>query len=278
MKVNQYSHASEFLDVTSDHLMKNETANSIIYSYAVNQTKGIESARSTRFYAVVEDDRPLLPAMFTPEVWPLLTEGPDEAARLLARYLFAKHPTITGVTGPKDASLAFADEWEGLSRCDLEIHHNTRLYDCNIVADIKLAEGNGRQATLDDFELVKKWRYAFREDANAPLGTNDSQIADHLKQGRYYFWVTDQPVSMALYVRETGNTGMIGVVYTPPEYRNHGYATAVTTTVTRVILNGGKKYATLYTDLDNPTSNSIYMKIGYRPIMDSTVWKFVPNQ
>ena len=109
MKVSQYSNASEFLDVTSGHLMKNETANSIIYSYAVNQTKGIESARSTRFYSVVEDDRPLLPAMFTPEVWPLLTEGPDEAARHLARYLFAKNPTITGVTGPKDASLAFPD-------------------------------------------------------------------------------------------------------------------------------------------------------------------------
>lgn len=277
MKVIHYSHASEFLDVTGDHLMKNEAANSIICSYAVNQTKGIESAMSTRFYAVVEDDRPLLPAMFTPEVWPLLTEGPDEAARLLARYLFAKYPTTAGVTGPKDVSLAFADEWEGLSRCDLEIHHNTRLYDCSVVADIKLADGFLRQANLDDFELVKKWRYAFRDDAGTILGTTDAQIVDQLNQGRYYLWVTDQPVSMALYARETGNTGMIGVVYTPPEYRNHGYATAVTATVTRAILDRGKKYATLYTDLDNPTSNSIYMKIGYRPIIDSTLWKFVPS-
>lgn len=278
MNVIQYSHASEFLDATSDHLMKNEAANSIIYSYAVNQTKGIESAMSTRFYAVLEDHKPVLPAMFTAEVWPLLTDGPDEAARLLARYLFAIHPAITGVTGPKDASLAFADEWEDLSWCDLEIHHNARLYDCNIVAGIEFAEGKGRQATIDDFELVKKWRYAFREDANTPLGTSDSQIANHLKQSRYYLWVTDQPVSMALYARETGSTGMIGAVYTPPEHRNHGYATAVTAAVTQAILDSGKKYATLYTDLDNPTSNSIYIKIGYRPIMDSTLWKFVPNQ
>jgi hypothetical protein len=31
-------------------------------------------------------------------------------------------------------------------------------------------------------------------------------------------------------------------------------------------LDSGKKFCTLYTDLDNPTSNSIYQKIGYKPV------------
>ncbi len=276
MHVVEYPSATEFLDATRSVLMENEAANSIMLSYAENQVHGIDSAMSTRFYAVIEHGEPVLPAMFTAEVWPLLSDGSVEAARLLARFFYPKSPQPTGVTGPKELSMEFADEWERLSRCDLVIHHNARLYDCSAVADIKLSDGNSRQATNADFELVKKWRYAFHDDANAAIGTDDAQITHHIEQGRYYLWEVGRPVSMALYARETGNTGTIGVVYTPPERRNNGYGTAITAAVTRSILDSGKKYATLYTDLDNPTSNSIYMKIGYRPIMDSTLWRFVP--
>jgi hypothetical protein len=30
----------------------------------------------------------------------------------------------------------------------------------------------------------------------------------------------------------------------------------------------------LFTDLDNPTSNGLYRRIGYRPVADFTVWEF----
>jgi predicted GNAT family acetyltransferase len=277
MQVVKYSSAKEFLEANGSALVKNEAANSIILGYATNQTNGVETAMSTDFFAVVEDDIPILPAMFTPEAVPLLADGPEDASRILARYFYPSSPQPTGVTGPKDVALAFADEWERLTNCDLELHHNTRLYDCKTVARLDLPAGSVRQATQDDFELVKKWRYEFKRDANTPLGTSDEQITLHIKQGRYYFWVTDLPVSMALLARETVNGATIGAVYTPGEYRNHGYATAVTSAVTQIILDSGKKYATLYADLDNPTSNSIYQKMGYSPVMDATVWNFIPS-
>jgi predicted GNAT family acetyltransferase len=34
------------------------------------------------------------------------------------------------------------------------------------------------------------------------------------------------------------------------------------------ILNDGKQFCTLYTDLANPTSNSIYQSIGYKKVAD----------
>ncbi len=276
MQVIEYKSAAEFLRATRHILMKNEAANAVMLGYAENQVSGIESAMSTNFYAVVDNDAPVLPAMFTPEVWPLLTDGPEEAVRIFARFFYPKNPQPTGVIGPKDASLAFADEWERLTRCNLEIHHNLRLYTCTAVANVDLAAGSARQATLADFDLVKEWRIAFRDDVDAPLGTRDADITRNIDEGRYFLWETDHPVSMALLARETGNTGMIGAVYTPPERRNHGYATAITAAVTQAILDSGKKYATLYTNLDNPTSNSIYQQIGYKPIIDSTLWKFSP--
>jgi hypothetical protein len=35
------------------------------------------------------------------------------------------------------------------------------------------------------------------------------------------------------------------------------------------LLEQGRDFCVLYTDLANPTSNSIYTRIGYRPVADS---------
>ncbi|MEE8045888.1 MAG: GNAT family N-acetyltransferase [Dehalococcoidia bacterium] len=276
MQVIEYKNASEFLEATRELLLENEAANAIILSYAHNQTQGIESAMTTTFYCVVEGDNPLLPAMFTAGIWPLLTDGPDDAARLLARYFFPKIPTMKGVSGPKDASLAFADEWEALTRCNLEINMNSRIYECTAVTRLDWAEGTLRQATMDDIDLVQEWREAFRIEAQVAIPKNVDQVVGQLEDGNINLWITDRPVSTAVMSRGTDNGRTVGAVYTPPEHRNNGYATALTAAITQKILDSGKKHVVLYTDLDNPTSNSIYQQIGYKPISDATVWLFSP--
>jgi len=57
-------------------------------------------------------------------------------------------------------------------------------------------------------------------------------------------------------------------VYTPPEHRNRGYASAVVARLSQAILDGGKSFCTLFTDLGNPTSNRIYRKLGYVGVAD----------
>jgi predicted GNAT family acetyltransferase len=62
-------------------------------------------------------------------------------------------------------------------------------------------------------------------------------------------------------------------VYTPPELRGRGYASALTAALTEQLLQR-RRFCYLYTDLANPTSNSIYRRIGYRPVTDITLWRF----
>jgi hypothetical protein len=276
MNVIEFPSASEFLEATESHLLENEAANAIILNYALGQTRGIESAMTTTFYCVVEDDEPLLPAMFTEDIWPLLTEGSDDAARLLARYFFPKLPRMNGVSGPKDTSLAFVEEWEHLTLCNLEINKNSRIYECRSVVKLKWAEGTLSQATMDDIDLVKEWRKAFRIETEVAIPSNIDRIVNQVEDGSVYLWVTDRPVCTAVLGKGTENGGTVGAVYTPPEHRKNGYATALTAAITQKILDSGKKYSGLYTDLDNPTSNSIYQQIGYKPISDATVWLFSP--
>ena len=81
-------------------------------------------------------------------------------------------------------------------------------------------------------------------------------------------------MSMAKMSREMVTVCAVSFVYTPPYFRGHGHATSCVAGVSRAILARGYKRCVLYTDLSNPTSNSIYQKIGYAPICDSMEIKF----
>jgi predicted GNAT family acetyltransferase len=81
-------------------------------------------------------------------------------------------------------------------------------------------------------------------------------------------------VALAGKSRITPHGACIGPVYTPVERRCRGYAPALTAALSQHILDGGKQFVTLFTNLANPTSNSIYMKIGYTPVCDFDRYHF----
>jgi hypothetical protein len=45
--------------------------------------------------------------------------------------------------------------------------------------------------------------------------------------------------------------------------------------VSQYLLDSGRKFCTLFTDLANPTSNHIYQVIGYEPVCDVDEYKFI---
>jgi predicted GNAT family acetyltransferase len=74
--------------------------------------------------------------------------------------------------------------------------------------------------------------------------------------------------------REMRSVCGVSGVYTPPYFRGKGYASSCVAALSRLILERGFTKCVLYTDLANPTSNSIYQKIGYKPVCDSLEIKF----
>ncbi|MFE8956619.1 GNAT family N-acetyltransferase [Streptomyces althioticus] len=57
-------------------------------------------------------------------------------------------------------------------------------------------------------------------------------------------------------------------VYTPPEHRGRDYEAAVTAAVSQAARDAGAEHELLFTDLANPTSNSLYRRIGFQPVSD----------
>ena len=72
----------------------------------------------------------------------------------------------------------------------------------------------------------------------------------------------------------TPNGIRIGPVYTPPELRGRGYATALVAELSQTLLDEGRRFCFLFTDLANPTSNAIYERIGYVRVCEAAMISF----
>jgi predicted GNAT family acetyltransferase len=82
------------------------------------------------------------------------------------------------------------------------------------------------------------------------------------------------PVSASGWGGPTPNGIRVGPVYTPPGLRGRGYATALVAELSQTLLDAGRSFVFLYTDLANPTSNAIYERIGYVKLCESAMIAF----
>ena len=97
-------------------------------------------------------------------------------------------------------------------------------------------------------------------------------------KGKIFLLIDEgEVVSMARKAGKTPNGNLVNLVYTPSHLRKRGYATECVAKLSRKILEEGNSFCFLFTDLMNPTSNSIYQKIGYRPVIDVDAYKFNQN-
>jgi predicted GNAT family acetyltransferase len=83
-------------------------------------------------------------------------------------------------------------------------------------------------------------------------------------------WVVDgTPVSTAMLRAPAAGVSRIGPVFTPQDRRGHGYGSAVTAAAADLAQRSGTADVVLFADLANPTSNAIYQRIGFEPVVDS---------
>jgi len=253
---------------SADYLLRAEPENNLIIGLAL-ACAAHESAPRDNYWAIVEQDGDVVGAAFrTPPFPPGVTDMPVAAAELIAQDLQQTAREIPGVNGPKEAASQFAKVWQKLTGSPWRIRMTQRVHVLDsVAAPERPTSGALRAMQHSDLELVRDWFAGFAREADlAYLPAGLAERAVNSAYGR--IWDDAGPKCMVTATRETPHGRSVNAVYTPPEFRERGYATAAVTQLSREILASGKRFCCLYTDTNNPTSNSVYRAIGYRPLRE----------
>jgi len=206
-------------------------------------------------------------AIQTPPMPMIVTDMPPAAHEALAEA--AKAQGLQRFHGPNARRLA------ELVAGDTPIHlsRGSGLHRLRRVVPPEDVPGHARLAEDRDIRLTFEWVQGFQADVGDDEPLPMSQMETRIANGGLWLWEHDGTVlSMAAWTKPVHGVVRINLVYTPPELRGNGYASALVAAISQEILNRGH-IPILYTDLANPTSNRIYAAVGYEKIEEPQLWE-----
>jgi hypothetical protein len=202
----------------------------------------------------------------------LTTMGPGPISALVEAVVEAG-VNLPGVNGEAGTAARFAGQWAERRGSAAFPVDGQRVYELRGSPQGTPAEGHLRQACLDDLDLLISWMHDFLVE----IGEDTRGLAPMMKRrveaGHFWVWENGGPVSMAATSEQVEGVVRVQAVYTPPERRNRGHAGACVAGLSRRMQDAGHR-CILYTDLGNPTSNSVYRRIGYRAVREGLRYRF----
>ena len=274
MKVEQFHNVEEFLERTRPQLELNESANSLMLGLCGVLIEHPDWYEETPCLKTVTDAQGLvLAALMTPPHNLIVYHHQgdlDRGVAVLVESVLGGGWQVPGIIGQREVAAVVAEAWAARTGNQSRVAQRLRVYELREVAIPPPQRGRLRLATENDVDLVTLWHGAFQYDIH---GRADEERArrvtkTRIREGDIFLWEDGQVVSVAMKNRPTRHGISVGLVYTPPELRGRGYATACVGELSRRLLDLGWEFCSLFADVDNPTSNHIYLRIGYEPVCD----------
>jgi RimJ/RimL family protein N-acetyltransferase len=275
LAIERYANAEQFLAAAQAWLLEAEAENNLLLGIALN-ARGHKPTDPPPYWAGVRDGSAIVGcACRTPPHRLVLSRLPASAVGALVTDVSTVYGSLNGVTGPTAEAEAFAAEWTARHGGAWQTRFRFKLHELTKVSLAGRAPpGSLRKATETDVALARDWVEAYVRDTGIDVPVEG--LAQRLiERDQLFLWIDGgEPRAMAATTRPTRSGCSINTVYTPPRHRRRGYATAAVAALSDALLKGGRRFCCLYTDAANPTSNSIYAKIGYRPIRDDAELAF----
>jgi predicted GNAT family acetyltransferase len=270
LHLTRHASPQAFLSRAQDWLMAAEAEHNLILGICERLINRPDHYQGQPYLATVEDgDSVVLAGAMTLPFKLVFTRAVvPEALGVLAEDLIESHLYPPGILAPATEAQVFARIWRALNGIETISTDDEGVSELRQVIHPEYSGGYLRPANAEERELLIRWRIAFMVDTGLHEDIEASKQAteDLLERGALYVWDDDGPVSVAATNRSTPHGVCIGMVYTPPPFRQHGYATSCVAALSQQILDSGREFCCLFTQLSNPTSTAIYERIGYRAV------------
>ena len=284
MEIHYYEDIKVFKDLVTPFLLQFEVENNLLFGILDRLENNINTYSDTEepiFITISKNNEIKLVSIRTPPHNQLLSFTKNlDAIKFLVEELAKKKVDLPGVMGFTEGSKNFARLWAKKRKLNFDIEMHERIYLLKQVNKDKIGNNTFCLATSDEKTIILNFLEAFIKEALPKTSKEEITRSQHrtgqaiTNQKVYVLKVNDRITSMVKRAGETPNGQTINMVYTPPAHRGKGYATEVVAKVSQCILNEGKQYCFLFTDLANPTSNKIYQTVGYKPVIDIDVYRF----
>lgn len=283
MNLIKHDNINDFLLNNEELLLRSESFHNLILGLAYSiRDKKIEVSEPL-YYSIFDDNNLVVAAALRSNADRsiIVTEMLPKAVDLLVEDLNNTKTTLKAVVGEEVTATYFRDQWTKLNKLNFKINIHLGVYECFKVVFPKTILGNLIEATIEHQTVLMEYIAGFQRDCfpQEQIITENVEklMKRHLENRSIYLLMSEdnEIVSMAANTRSTLNGGTISLVYTPPRLRGKGYASSVVALLANKVMKDGKKFASLFTDLTNPTSNSIYQKIGFIKIGQNIHYDFV---
>jgi hypothetical protein len=202
-----------------------------------------------------------------------LTPMDSRVIRTLVDAIAEAGISLPGVNGEAATAANFAGHWSERRKSAATPFQGNRLYELIEVKKANGIAGALRQALPRDRSLMIHWTREFQLEIGEPADDTDLRVDRSLAAGELWLWDDGEAMSMAIGRRPVEGVVRVSGVYTPVDKRKRGCAEACVHALSKHMLDAGFRCA-LYTDLGNPTSNSIYRRIGYRAVAEALRYRF----
>ena len=278
MQLRRFDNIKEFWHHAQDYLLQHQAEHNLLLGISHALLHYPDHYPNPPYLAIAEINGEILAAAIRTSPYKLvLSKARDlNALWAIAQDLHSLPEPLPGVSGLVAEVSAFLQAWQTLTGQSYQQVMKMKIHSLTQVKPVVTASGYLRPATQGDRPLLLEWFTRFATEIGEVVGQDAGQAVENgLKRQSIYLWSDGIPVSWASGSQSLPAAGRIGPVYTPPQYRRKGYATACVAALSQKLLDRGCQSCFLFTDLANPTSNHIYQEIGYHPICDWHDYSFI---
>ena len=227
-----------------------------------------------RYWLALDQERVVGVALQSPLTFAaVLTPMDKQAAVAMVNAIAEADISLPGIIGEAATAAAFAGHWSERRKTAATPFQGMRLYELLEAVQVTAVDGQLRQALPGDRDLIVRWTRAFQIEIDESADRTELRVDRGLAAGEFWIWEDGEPVSMAVSRKPVEGVVRVTEVYTPQEKRKCGYAAACVHALSKRMCEASYRCA-LYTDLANPTSNSVYRRIGYRAVSEVLRYRF----
>jgi predicted GNAT family acetyltransferase len=265
--------ANEFAAAVEEFLVARPIEHNVVMTVLAAAREG---AHDGAYFAWATDADHVVGAALRTPPHPLLgSTMTRETARVLMPAVLEADPDLAGVVAVEPAAGHLARAWREETGGTVTPRMSQVLYVLDQVDPPRPPPGRPRLAGEGERDLLVAWAVAFAREAGVE-GGNAAQTVDRgLATGRLSVWDDGGAKAVVGVSPAVGGIVRVSLVYTPPEGRGRGLASALTAHVGQRALDAGASHVMLYADRANPTSNSIYRAIGFRQAGDACEYALV---